>query len=210
MSSLAFGYTRVSTTDQELGLVSQDKAIVRYCEFKGLKLLNIYTDRGTSGKHPLAHRPRGAALLRTLQPKQHVVIHKLDRAWRNARDCLATVERWDKEQVTLHIVDMGMDLSTPLGRCFLTIAAAFAEMERAFISQRTKEGLAQSDKVLGNRPYGTLEGELDTLRYAGWLRAQGYSWARAARALDKSGYPSRSGKPWDPEVLRRVMARQGK
>lgn len=209
MSSIALGYTRVSTTDQELSLVSQDKAIVAYCEFKGLQLLNLYTDRGTSGAHPLGQRPRGAALLRSLQPGNHVVIHKLDRAWRNARDCLATVEAWDKQQVTLHIVDMGMDLSTPIGRCFLTIAAAFAEMERAFISQRTKEGLAQSTKRLGNTPYGETPAEGAAVQFALWCRRQGYSWSRTARALDRSGHPARSGRPWHPEALRRICTKWG-
>lgn len=204
----AHGYARVSTLDQELGLLSQDKAITLYCQLKELELVNIYTDHGTSGKHPLAQRPRGNAMIKALRKGDHVVIHKLDRAWRNARDCLQTVEIWDAMGINLHIVDMGMDLSTPMGRCFLTISAAFAEMERNVISQRTKEGLAQCVKPLGNRPYGEHPGEPETLRLALWLRRQGYSVRRVARVLDKiPAHKSRSGKPWDPEVLRRIMAR---
>lgn len=203
----AFGYTRVSTVDQVNGLQAQDQAIARYCEFKGLELANLYTDHGCSGKHPLGQRPRGAALLRDLRPGDHVVIHKLDRAWRNARDCLATVEAWDAQGVILHIVDMNLDVGSPMGRCFLTIAAAFAEMERRFISQRTKEGLAQSDKIPGPPPFGSTPEEAETLGRARWMRAQGYSYLKICRALDQQGRTTRTGKTWDPGTLRRILTR---
>ncbi len=32
---------------------------------------------------------------------------KLDRMFRNAGDCLTTVERWEKSGVSLHVADLG-------------------------------------------------------------------------------------------------------
>jgi len=48
--------------------------------------------------------------------------------------------------IDLHIVDMGgqaIDTTTAVGRLFLTIVAAMAEMERGLISERTQESMDQ-------------------------------------------------------------------
>ena len=62
-----------------------------------------------------------------------VVVLKLDRAFRNAVDCLATVEKWDKSRIALHIVDLAgnsIDSTTAAGKFMLTVLAGTAEMER--------------------------------------------------------------------------------
>jgi DNA invertase Pin-like site-specific DNA recombinase len=50
--------------------------------------------------------------------------------------------------VTLRILDIGLDLSTPVGRMVLTVLAAVARLERDFVSSRTKAAL-QARKAAG-------------------------------------------------------------
>jgi len=93
----------------------------------------IGEDNGTSAGKPLGTRQGGQKLLKAIKTKkaQHVVILKLDRAFRNAADCLSTVEQWDRKGITLHIVDLGgnsIDTTSAAGRFMLTVLAGAAEM----------------------------------------------------------------------------------
>ena len=209
----ALAYSRVSTVEQILGLASQEAALIRYCEFKGLDLQNIYSDCGVSGKHPLRQRPRGNVLWETLQRGDHFVVHKLDRAWRSAKDCLDTVELLEDMGVTLHIVDMGLDVGTPMGKFFITVVAAFAELERNMISQRTKEGLAASNKVGGPPPFGyNLDrsenpDEQATISYIVTQRGIGRTYREIGKSLLEMGVPTRSGTPWSDRNVRHIMGR---
>lgn len=135
----AVGYVRVSTSEQDLGADAQLERIQAYCKLKGLGAPNVYQDLGVSSAIPLFERPSGK-LLQGLQGC-HLVIAKLDRAWRNARECLDSVDFFQEQGVTVHLLDLSVDLSSPLGRFFLTVTAAFAEMERARLRERTREGL---------------------------------------------------------------------
>ena len=199
----AFAYSRVSTREQRLSLTSQEHAIISYCNYKGLELRNIFSDVGVSGGIPLEQRPRGNALLATLHPGSHFVTHKLDRAWRNAADCLNVCKDLQQRGVTIHIVDMGIDLSGAFGQCFLTMAAAFAELERNLISQRTKEGLAATNNPVGQASFGynhdrtPNQNELDTLDMIFSLLDRGLSCREVADLLNDSGSTTRSGKSWD-------------
>ena len=108
----AIGYTRCSTNEQTisgLGLDVQAERVRAYCTLKGLRLVDLITDAGVSGGKALATRDGGRALLDALKRKQAdaVVMLKLDRMFRNAGDCLTTVEAWEKAGVALHVVDLG-------------------------------------------------------------------------------------------------------
>ena len=107
----AMGYVRVSTDEQAasgLGLAAQRDRIAAYGRLRGLQLAGIEEDAGVSGGTPLAARVGGERLVRGLRRRasRHVVMLKLDRGFRNAADCLATVEAWERQRVTLHIIDL--------------------------------------------------------------------------------------------------------
>ena len=71
---------------------------------------------------------------------------KIDRLFRVTSDMLNTVDDLNDAGIDLHIVDMGgqaIDTTTAIGRLFLTIVGAMAEMERGLISERTQEGMNQ-------------------------------------------------------------------
>ena len=47
-----------------------------------------------------------------------------------------------EKDIGVKAINSPMDTTTPAGRAFLQIQAAFAEMERNIIRQRVKEGIA--------------------------------------------------------------------
>lgn len=69
-----------------------------------------------------------------------MVALKLDRRFRDAADALVQTRVWDRAGIALHVVDMGgqsLNTASSMGRMFLTMTAAFAELERNLISERT-------------------------------------------------------------------------
>ena len=119
----AIGYIRCSTHEQAdsgLGLDAQAERIRAYAALKGLDI-DIITDAGESGGKPLASRAGGQRLLAAVREgkAKAIVLLKLDRGFRNAVDCLATVEQWERKGIALHIVDLGgnaIDTTTAAGR----------------------------------------------------------------------------------------------
>lgn len=167
------GYCRVSTEEQAqegLSLEAQADRIKAYCEAHGLKLVELLTDEGVSASKPLASRPAGSKLLDSLVGgrAQAVVAVKLDRLFRDAVDCLATVKSWNEDGIALHLLDLGgsaFNSVSAFGRFFLTVMAGAAEMERNLISERTKTALAykrSKGEWLGAAPFGyrVLDGGL--------------------------------------------------
>lgn len=133
----AIGYIRCSTQEQAdsgLGLDAQTERIRAYAALKGLDL-DIITDAGESGGKPLDTREGGQRLLAALRQRKAdaVVLLKLDRGFRNAIDCLSTVEKWEKTGVSLHIVDLGgnaIDATSATGRSMLVALACVTKMKR--------------------------------------------------------------------------------
>jgi len=215
---IVVAYVRVSTEEQAnegVSLEAQEVRIRAYCQLRGLELVDVVVDAGVSAGKPLASREGGARVLDLVRRKQvgAVVALKLDRLFRNAADCLATVEAWDKASVSMHLVDVGgasFDTSSAMGRFFLTVMAGAAEMERNQIRERTSMAMqhkAARGELVGSVPYGyqlaedgvhvvAVEGEQLVLQAARELRAAGLSLRAVSAELARRGHMSRAGKPF--------------
>ena len=125
---------------------------------------------------------------------------KLDRMFRNAGDCLSTVEKWEKAGVALHVVDLGgnaIDTTSAAGRFMLVVLAGAAEMERNLTRERTRSAMAVkrgNSQRIGSVPYGsdladdgtTLvpnESEQAVIADIQSRRAEGWTLERIADAL---------------------------
>jgi len=147
----AIGYVRCSTHEQAdsgLGLEAQTERVRAYCAMRDLTLLDVVRDAGVSGGKPLASRAGGQRLMSMLRETgvKAVVMLKLDRMFRNAGDCLTTVETWEKSGVALHVVDLGgnaIDTTSAAGRFMLVVLAGAAEMERNLTRERYRLGRRQ-------------------------------------------------------------------
>ncbi len=227
----AIGYTRCSTNEQAdsgLGLDSQAERIKAYCTMRGIDLADIITDAGVSGGKPLASRDGGQRLLSALKGRQaeSVVMLKLDRMFRNAGDCLTTVERWEKNGVALHVVDLGgnaIDTTSAAGRFMLVVLAGAAEMERNLTRERTRSAMAvkrANGQRIGSVPYGydlgpdgaklvpneaeqAVIAEIQAWRSARWTLEQ------IADELTTRSVPTKTGKSecWTHQAVARILRR---
>jgi DNA invertase Pin-like site-specific DNA recombinase len=162
-----YGYCRVSTQRQASegeSLEVQRRQIDGYAQMHGLKVDQVFVEEGVSGSTPVSERPQGALLFAGLKKGDAVIAPKLDRLFRSALDALTVVEDLKQRGVSLHLLDLGGDISgNGLSKLFLTIAAAFAEAER----DRTRERITQvkRDQKSRNRflggsvPFGFRRGE---------------------------------------------------
>lgn len=151
-----FGYARVSTERQSSeghSLGDQEQRIRGYAQSVGLTIDGVFVEGGVSGSKRLSLRPKGAELLATLRPGDHVIATKLDRCFRSACDALNVAEDFRVQGIHLHLLDIGGDVTGDgVAKLVFNILAAVAEMERGRISERVrsvKQHLRQSGYFTG-------------------------------------------------------------
>ena len=218
---MLLGYRRVSTLEQaaddRTSLDEQERIIRGIAMVRGIDKMDvtIYSDPGISGSVPLRFRPEGKKLLNEMQAGDTVVASKLDRMFRSASDALLCAERMKEVGAQLILVDMGADPVTGNGmaKCFFTMAAAFAELERNIIAERMSTGKAakkaRGGHTGGEAPYGlNIIGhgrdarieinpqEQEVIALVMRLRKRGESKMSVLRRLRKEGIATRSGKPF--------------
>ncbi len=226
----AIGYIRCSTQEQAgsgLGLDAQAQRIRAYCGMKDLDLIEIVTDDGVSGGKPLARRDGGLQLLEAIRARKAdaVVMLKLDRMFRNAGDCLATVEQWERKNVALHVVDLGgnaIDTTSAAGRFMLVVLAGAAEMERNLTRERTRSAMAvkrANGQRVGSVPYGcdlakdgtTLipnETEQAVVLEIKSMRSAGGTLQQIAKELSERRIPTKTGRSrWTHQAVDRILKR---
>ena len=71
-----------------------------------------------------------------------VIVESISRFARNTRDLLDLVEQLTRKQVEFVSKKEAIDTTTPSGKFMLTIFGAVAELEREYILQRQREGIA--------------------------------------------------------------------
>ena len=126
------GYARVSTAEGRQVLDRQLNALnTAGCE-------RVAEDQ-TSGA--AADRPNLTACLDYRRRGDILVVLDLDRLGRRASELITLIDEFDQRGVGFRAINSPMDTTTPAGRAFLQIQAAFAEMERNVIRQRMREGV---------------------------------------------------------------------
>ncbi len=127
---MLIGYARVSTEDQDLAL--------QIAALKAAGCERIYEDK-KSGKD--LDRPGWKRCRRDLREGDTLVVWKLDRLSRSALDLINLLAEFRQEGIDFICTTQGLDTRTPIGRFTYQMFAAFAELEREMISERTKAGI---------------------------------------------------------------------
>lgn len=133
---MIYGYARVSTANQSRdgnSIEDQVRVLKEYgCE-------EIITE-AFSGK--TMERPQFTSLLERLQPKDMLVITKLDRFARTTIEGVQTIQKLFERGISVNILNMGIVENTLTGNLILQVMLAFAEYERGMIIERTQMGKA--------------------------------------------------------------------
>lgn len=227
----AVAYVRVSTAEQARSGLSIDAQVERvraYCAFRGFDLVDVIVDAGVSGGVRLSERAGGRQLCDLVEARKvdAVVSMKLDRLFRDAADCLSMTRTWDDRGIGLHLLDLGIDTTSAVGRAFLTVAAGFAELEKNLIGERTASALAQLQSQgvrLGGEPFGarrvevideagrktweTCQDEADVVALMVELRAQGMTLRGIVAELNARGVPTKRGGAWQACTVGKILAR---
>ena len=131
--SYTFGYARVSTEDQSLEL--QLSALRDY----GIPDDQIYREKASGST---MERKELARVLKILRDGDTLVVWKLDRLGRTVAGIIEAVEKLRTNRVNFVSITDQIDTSTPMGKMVFHMLAAFAQLERDLISERTKAGMA--------------------------------------------------------------------
>ena len=156
-------YIRVSSERQVKGysLDGQKHYLAECAERRGMTVLDIYVEEGKSGKS-IEGRTEFQRMLDDIQSGKvhtdYVLVFKLSRFGRNARDVLNSLEFIMKYGVHLMCVEDGLDSSTSMGKMMITILGAVAELERENIIAQSLLGREEKAKSGGWNggfaPYG--------------------------------------------------------
>lgn len=217
-------YVRGSTTEQQNTLRAQEDQARAYAKFRELEVVHVAVDEGESAvATDFLERPVVADMLERAQAAgaSSLIITKLDRGFRSAVDLLGTIELLEGRGIGIHILDLGLDPTTPVGKMVATILAAIAKFECERRSERQKEAFEAMRKAgqrTGAVPYGwdavpstrvsktgrqgedlapnVFEQPILARLLHGDLSAAHVSQNEAARQLNAAGIRTKTGKQW--------------
>ncbi len=171
---MKIGYIRVSTQEQN---TMRQEALM-----EALGVDEVYIDR-MSGKN--ANRPELQKMMEYVRRGDTVIVESISRFARNTRDLLELVEKLTAKGVEFVSRKEAIDTTTPTGKFMLTVFGAVAELEREYILQRQREGIAiakEQGKYAGRKPIRTPEFEQVTAKW----RSGAITAAEAMRTLHVS------------------------
>jgi DNA invertase Pin-like site-specific DNA recombinase len=140
---MKIGYARVSTLDQDPR--HQIDALNEFgCE-------KVFSEKisGVSKE-----RPQLKKAFEYLRPGDTLVVWKLSRLARSLTQVIQTVKTLEEKQISLMVITQKIDTTTPEGRLFFHMNAAFDQFQREIIVENTKAGLEAAKKRgrIGGRP----------------------------------------------------------
>lgn len=166
------GYARTSTLEQEAGLEAQDR------DLRAIGAERIFSEQTSS----VGPRKALEEALEFCRRGDTFAVTKLDRLARSVLNLWEIVNRLEAKGVSLRILNLGLDTSTPTGKLMLTVLGGVAEFERGMMLERQREGIAKA------KAKGAYKGRKPTARAKSKdieaLAASGLSMGEIAKRLD--------------------------
>jgi DNA invertase Pin-like site-specific DNA recombinase len=163
------GYARVSTVDQDLEIqLAKLKA-------EGCELIRSEKVSGASRDG----RVELETVLAFLRPGDELVVARLDRLGRDTRDVLNLIHECEQKKAFVTVLDPHVSTRGEMGHIVLTVLGMVAQMERRFILERQREGIARA-KSQGIYKGGKRRIDRQRIRD---LKAGGYTPTEIAKVL---------------------------
>jgi DNA invertase Pin-like site-specific DNA recombinase len=135
-----YGYARVSTREQDLS--------GQVAELLAAGCAKVFREKASGAR---GDRAELAKVVKRLEPRDVLVVTRLDRLARSTRDLLNVLASVTERGAGFRsLKDAWCDTTTPHGRLMLTVLGGLAEFERELIRARTGEGRERA-KVRGVR-----------------------------------------------------------
>jgi DNA invertase Pin-like site-specific DNA recombinase len=139
----SYAYLRVSTTEQDTA--NQKHGILEYANRNHLSGLEFIEDT-VSGKTDWKQRKIGELITTTMQRGDVLIVAEVSRLGRSTLQVLDIIEHGAQRGLSIHIAkqnlvftDKGDNMTSTI---MATVLGMVAQIERQFISQRTKEALS--------------------------------------------------------------------
>lgn len=161
---MTYGYIRVSTGDQTSE--SQKNLISRYCMDARI-FVDEWIAIEKSSKKSTRER-RIEELIQKIASGDVVIVSELSRLGRSIREILHIIDRIVNEnQCRIIMIKQNLDINPDntnnmTNKVLLTVFSMLAELERDFISERTKEGLSvlRAKGITLGKPKGTVQSSM--------------------------------------------------
>ena len=218
----AIGYIRVSTemqVNEGVSLDAQTAKIKAYCELNDLELVEIVCDAGKSAK--TTNRDGLQKCLAAIASGEAgaLVVYKLDRLSRKVLDTLNLISEIESHGASLHSISEKLDTSSALGKFFVNMTAALAQLERDQISERVTMAMAhkkEQGQHCGSPAFGfemvekklvKVAKEHEAIALIQQMKADGANLQAIANELNNRGITTKRGAKWQPMQVSRVLAR---
>lgn len=221
----AFSYLRVSSRGQVDGdgFPRQRQAITAAAKRLGIELVREYAEEGVTGEAEWSDRPAFNAMIGDILANgvRTIIVENLSRLARAFVVQESALIYLASRGISLVSADTGEDVTAaihadPMKKAIIQMQAVFAELEKNTLVRKLRAARErkriEDGSCEGRKPFGQRDGEAQTLERMRALRrkpkgAERMSYAAIAATLDTEGRPSRSGKPWTAEAVRKILAR---
>ena len=160
----AAGYIRVSSAEQALkglSIETQTAEIKAYCEQHGMKLVDLYIDRGITARKSLHKRTDFMRMMGDVQSGKikHIVVLRLDRFFRNIYDYHRMMNEYlAPNGCDWSAVKENYTTATTNGRLMINLRLSIAEQECDTDSDRIKDVFGNRVQngfaITGSQPFG--------------------------------------------------------
>ena len=223
----AFGYCRVSTTDQQdegVSLNNQQERIKAWASANGHDLSGMYVEARSGGRAD--NRPElKRAMAAACREGGILVVYSLSRFSRSVRDTLALADQLERAGANLASLSESLDTSTPVGRMFFQLMSVLSEFERNQLRQRTTSAMShlrQHNKRISYKiPLGydlakdgsTLQPnqrEQSVISRIVEQRQTGMTLSAIAHGLADDKVATKQGGQWKPNTVLAIIRRHEK
>ena len=219
----AIGYIRVSTemqVNEGVSLDAQSAKIRAYCELNDLELSEIVCDAGKSAKTTNREGLQKCLSMIASGEAGALVVYKLDRLSRKVLDTLNLISEIESHGASLHSISEKLDTSSALGKFFVNMTAALAQLERDQTSERVTMAMAHKKdegQHCGAAPFGfemvdkelqRVESQHNAIAIITEMRTNGAALRTIADHLNGEGIPTQRGGKWQASTINNILKRE--
>ena len=211
-TEVALLYARVSTqlqVNDGQSLAVQERALRKAALLAGYKKTELMKEEGRSGKS-ITGRPVLRKCLDMLDKGNATALFvtRIDRLARSTQDFLSIIDRANKNDWRVVMLDLNLDTASYQGRFVVTIMSALAEMERAIIAERQKDvhrDRRENGKIWGIDLGPTSKVSEEVQQRVVEYRDKGVSLHEIARILNSETVPTTGGGKWHASSIANVL-----